>query len=1508
MDSRYKIILSNRNKNIYKEIELPAEAVRLAIGTGMNCDVRLHKSLFFEPVELVFAKDGGRWLMSCSDNLYLSVGDVRKIISQPMEHGDTVTVKYQASDTEVFTIDFLIDFSSGTIRYERSIDLAAVRGFTIGSAANANIAIGSPYVEGDIIRADRQGDSLRLEVVRSRYGVYLNGNRISRSAEVKNGDFFEVSDFFFYLKDGMLLTQIRGDMRVNGLAYTDRPLPDTYPMFNRSTRLKHAISEDPIEILDPPTKPQEPKNNLLIRLLPSLGMIIACGVMAFFGRSMILFSIISGGMGVITSVLTLREGKKEYKQGLEDRVEKYTAYIDRKREEIEAERQAEKTAMEELYISQTAEEERFGQFSPLLFERTPQDDDFLCVRLGEGAVEARRKIDHKHKEQLEVDDELQLLPEQLSEQFRYIQSAPVVCDLKSVNAIGVTGSELFRFEMLKNIVIDIVARQYYSDVRMVFAADGKNAGRIGWLRMLPHVCDEASGARMLVVDNDSKNLVFEYLYKELSAREQAKEHAGNIVVFFYDECGFKTHPISRFVGQAQQLGVTFVFFGDTPTDIPMGCGYIITQDSSSGGGKLIKTDDKDAAVDFSYPHISDRDAEKIIDLMAPVYSEAISLEGTLTKSISLFEMMNILAVDDIDLQERWSMSQVYSTMAAPIGVSMNGTVCLDLHDKADGPHGLVAGTTGSGKSELLQTYILSMSTLFHPYEVGFVIIDFKGGGMVNQFKDLPHLLGAITNIDGKEIERSLKSIRAELQKRQRLFAAADVNHIDRYIKKYRAGEVDTPLPHLILIVDEFAELKAQQPEFMKELISAARIGRSLGVHLILATQKPAGQVDDQIWSNSRFKLCLKVATSQDSNEMIKSPLAAEIREPGRAYLMLGENESLELFQSAYSGGPARTYDVGGKEFTIYSVSPAGRRAPVFAQKREKGREESSTQLQSVVEYIRQYCQRIGLHKLPDICLPSLAERIDFPAPAKMAAAAPGRVSVELGVADDPENQEQNVFSLDLASNNLMIIGSSQMGKTNLLQNIIRGLSAKYAPEEATIYIIDFASMVLKNFESLRHVGGVVCPTDDEKLKNLFKLLSGEIKERKEKLVAMGVSSFAAYKEAGKTDMPLIVLMVDNLTALKEMYLQDDDVLLNFCREGLSVGISIVIANSQTAGIGYKYLSNFSSRIALYCNDSGEYSSLLDHCRERIDSIPGRCIVDVEKRHLECQTYLAFAGEREIDRVNEITAYIEQINQTYSASSVKEIPSIPATLTADYVAAKLAGFMQRKFSLVAGLDYETITPQVLDFASMGLLAVTGRTGAGRHNWVNYALGMLERMYPGQSEVYFVDSIEKRLEPMRRLKNARAYSRRESDAAAYVVEIEKRLKERYDAVAAGDESALETSKLLVLVIDNQDAYTAINDDLNASTAYRNILGRYKNMRACIIAFVDNANIPYSAPEMLKTVRDQHQVMYFDDVADMKIMDLPLDVMRRFKKPIVLGDGYYFVKNESHKLKTALQSESG
>lgn len=1494
---RYKVTLSSNT--VYKEIELASDLQQVKVGTGVDCDIRLRKELFFGQIELTFIKNKDTWTVICSDNLYITVGDVRKLATKQLNHGDVLEVKYQDSDNLVFAMGFLIDFDDGK-KYERIIDIFGATSLTIGTSENCNITIGGEYAKDDALVLTRKSDGFVVDIQNTTWGVYINGKKAKNKDIIKDRDFLSVSDYFFYFKNNKIWTQIRKDLVVNALNFIDRPEQNSYPKFNRNTRVQIIVNKDDIEVLDPPAKPEKPKANILQRLLPSMGVLIASGVMAFIGSpTMLIFSGISGVMAIVTAVIGMKEGKKEFEQKTRDRFEKYNAYISNKRVEIEQARQEERTVLEEIYVSDEVARQNLTNFSYNLFDRSADDEDFLCVRLGTGNVAAKREINYKKQEKLEIEDDLQLMPAQLSDEYRTVQGAPVVCDLKAVNAVGVIGTIGCQLAMLKCMVLDIAARQYHSDVQLIFVADEANKDHVWRYRMLPHVYNEALHTRNIVCNAESKNLIFEYLYKELSQREQRKSHDSNIVVFFLNECGFNSHPISKFVDKAKDLGVTFVFFGQERADIAQGCGALI-EVLDMRQGVLVDTSDKNHSTKFIYNPIDDEAMDSIVSLLTPVYTEEISLEGTLTKNISMFQLLNILAVDDLDLTKRWASTKVHKSMSAPIGVSKTGVVSLDLHDKFHGPHGLVAGTTGSGKSEILQTYILSMATLFHPYEVGFVIIDFKGGGMVNQFWELPHLMGAITNIDGREINRSLKSIKAELQKRQRLFAEANVNHIDKYIQKFKIGEVREPLPHLIIIVDEFAELKAEQPEFMKELISAARIGRSLGVHLILATQKPAGQVNEQIWSNSRFKLCLKVQTQEDSNEVLKSPLAAEIKEPGRAYLQVGNNEVFELFQSAYSGASERADDSNVKEFAIYELPDTGKRVPVFAQRRQKSGENSSTQLDAIVRYVHDYCDKTHISKLPDICLPALSEIISFP--EKISKRNGESIWADVGIYDDPDNQYQGTYAIDLTNQNVMLIGSAQSGKTNVLQTIIRSVATNYTPEEVNIYIIDFASMVLKNFEGLNHVGGVVTASEDEKLKNLFKLLRSEMEARKEKMLSVGVSSFAAYKEAGKTDIPQIILMIDNLTALKELYFQDDDELLSLCREGLSVGISVVIANAQTAGIGYKYLSNFSCRIAMFCNDSGEYGSLFDHCRERIEDIHGRSIVEIDKIHLECQMYLAFEGEKEIQRVAEIRTFISRVNENNRGACARVIPLIPAVLTSEYIQTNFAAYMQEPYTVITGLDYATVSPAVLQLNGVGAIGISGKPGAGMQNFICYIIQMLGTIYPGNTEVTIIDGLNKRLAGMKSVANVVSYDFLADRAIDAVNRLEQRLAERYNALAT--EAGCEDNHLLLLVLNSRDAVEAISSNTTAMNAYRNITGKYKNMNVCVlVGDFENANVPYAAPEIFKKLKETKQIFFFDDLANIKILDMPLAMLRQFKKQVEVGEGYFIRDNECCKIKTPI-----
>lgn len=1491
MENGYKMIISNNN--LYKEFELPAERREVRVGTTVGCDFRLHRDLFFEQVELTFVKEAEVWSLFCADNLYASVGDSRKLMTISLKHGDTFSVKYHKSDSEVFAVEFLIDFDKNERKYERAIDISGNANIRIGSDVSSQIKIKSPYIKNDLIELQHSKQDCELRIKQTTYGVYHNGSKAGDVCTLKNGDFFSVSDFIFYYKNNILWTEIRDDLTVNGVSFTDYPNPNNYPKFIRNTRVRTILNKDKIEVLDPPAKPQKIKSNLFLSLLPSIGMLVTSGLMASMGGSMIVFSFISGGMAIVTAVLTAIQNKVDFKKESKDRIEKYQKYADNKRIEITKYRNEERDTLERIYIDLQTEQSLFKNFSSDLFDRQIQDDDFLQVRLGLGNIKSARNIEYKKQERLEIEDDLQLIPEKISDEFSVLANAPVVCNFKDSNSVGIIGNEENRFSIMKNIIIDICARQYYADVQLFFIATEEHSNKVKWLRFLPHVSNETTNFRNIVCDDESKNIVFDFLYKELSQREQGKK-GKHIVVFFYDECGFQTHPISKFANKLKELSVTFVFMADTKGDIPQGCSSLIWVDSLSTG-KLVNSSNQDEKTEFTYNSIDDISAQEIINLLAPVYTEEISLESTLTKNISLFEMLNIFVVDDLNLEKRWEESRVFQSMAAPIGVTKTGVICLDLNDKAHGPHGLVAGTTGSGKSEILQTYILSMATIFHPYEVSFVIIDFKGGGMVNQFKNLPHLLGAITNIDGKEIDRSLKSIKAEIQKRQRLFAEAEVNHIDKYIQKYKTGKLSIPVPHLILIVDEFAELRAEQPEFMKELISAARIGRSLGVHLILATQKPSGQVDDQIWSNSRFKLCLKVQSQEDSNEVLKSPLAAEIKEPGRAYLQVGNNEVFELFQSAYSGAPEKMIDTNIKEFTLCEVNESGKRNPIYIQKKKKTSGSNKTQLEAIVEYVSKYCNEKKIGRLPNICLPPLPTVIEYP-----EFLSKNSSMIKIGIFDDPDNQVQEAATIDLDNKNTLIIGSAQYGKTNVLQSFIRTIASSTTPNEANIYILDFGSMVLKNFESLNHVGGVVCSYEDEKLKNLFKLLFSEISTRKEKLVSVGVSSYSSYIEAGYNDLPHIYLMIDNLTALIELYLEDDDSLLNIVREGISVGISTIIANSQTAGIGYKYLSNFANKIAFYCNDSTEYTNIFDHTSLQPDDVAGRCVLEIEKRMLECQTYLAFEGSKEIERVQKMQKFISEVNKKSDGMKAMKIPCIPTVLTEGAIKQDFRAIIDG-YKLPIGLTYSEVNPFYLDFSQLGIMGLCGKENTGHKNFVQYIISTFEsnrERYPVRVVIF--DDITRKFEYLKNSPIVDTYTLDVDQVVDIIQDWHSVLEKRYNSIME-DGSIGENTELLLMIVQNNDIAKKIGDDFELMEQFNEMIARFKGMNVAIIfSNYNNASLSYDAPEPLRLIKEQQHIMFFEDLDNLKTFDVPYEEIRANRKKLESGDAYYILDNMVTKLK--------
>ena len=1492
MDYQYKIIISNRN--LYKEFELLPDVEKIKIGTTSACEFRVDRDYFFDSIELELVKNNNNWEVFCSDAVYISKGDMRKLISVELQHGDALVVKYAATGDEVFKLRFMIDFEAKVPFYNWRINLSKQESWIISDEQRADVYLDSFFSQGTVIQIYKEKCGYVLEELHSKFGIYQNGQHITGKVQLTDYDFISVADFSFFFKEGWIYFD-KCNVNVPGAKVEElQPTSNSliYPLFNRNTRLKSRLSGEKIDILVPPAVPQKPEENLVMTMLPAIAMLVLTVVVRGFmsntsNFTYILFSVCTMSMGILTSLATHFKTKKKYRDECRERIEQYAAYIEGKREEISKLRQEELDILNEIYHDTKYDIETIENFSSELFDRVSQDDDFLKIYIGKGDVKALRQVDYKEQETFETNDELMEVPLQIANDFKYIENAPLTVDFKNSNAVGIIGDKNENYSFLKNIVIDLASRHYYGDVKLVLLL-GDDKEKYDWLRFLPHISN-VKGTRSVVYDNETKSSIFELLYKELSLRKERKDgkNAEHIVILIMDERELKNHPLSQFIACASTLNVTFVFFEQHAEQLPLCCGELLEL-VGNGTGYLCDVKDRNHKKKFKYETVDDATMIRICKKLAPVYCEEISLESSLRKNISLFELLRIYSVEDIDLKGRWQNAQVYNSMAAPLGVNAKEEiVSLNLHEKAHGPHGLVAGTTGSGKSEILQTFILSAATLFHPYEISFVIIDFKGGGMVNQFKDLPHLIGAITNIDGREIDRSLKSIKAELLKRQTLFAEANVNHIDKYIKLYKEGQVRTALPHLIIIVDEFAELKAEQPEFMKELISAARIGRSLGVHLILATQKPSGQVNEQIWSNSKFKLCLKVQNKEDSNEVLKSPLAAEIKEPGRAYLQVGNNEIFELLQSAYSGAPEKSEDSTEKEYKIFSLDFGGRRKPLYEQKKKDSNKGNRTQLEAIVEYIEKYCKEQQINRLPSICMPPLAERIEIGKYSQNYELT----SLPIGIYDDPDSQYQGEAKFNFCEDNTMIIGSSATGKTNLLQTIIRQIAAKFSPREANIYIMDFGAMYLKNFERLHHVGGIVTISDEEKMRNLFKLLGEEIQIRKAKFLEMGISSFAAYREAGYTEYPQIFLIIDNFTAFKEVYADSqEENLIYISREGLTCGISVIVTNSQIAGLGYKYMSNFACRIAFHCNDSSEYSSLFERCRMQPKDVPGRALCKLNKDLFELQTYLAFEGEKEIERSNAIREFIEKTNAKYAREYAKGIPEIPSVLKYSYIESN-CNYKKKPFEYPIALDYASVDVVALDFKQVNELCIIGNDQTKRLGVLAAIFKSLEQNLQFEGvKAYILDNVERPLKAKAELPYVEKYTVDYSLTEEFINCIATELAQRYDVLIREGMEAIQKMPLCMVVVNNREVIEHISATKTIMEIYNKIVKQYKALGICFLyADVDDAPIGYSAPELMKRLKENKKALITTtNLKEFKFCEIPASTLRAVKE-LKNGDCY-------------------
>ncbi|GAB2025400.1 type VII secretion protein EssC [Lactovum odontotermitis] len=1187
--------------------------------------------------------------------------------------------------------------------------------FVIGPSAIANIKT--------------QGRS-QIVIHEAHFGVnaqellYFNDERLEGShsiSNVKTGDQILTPEFLLEKrrKQWKLTTFTPELVFKKGSFLRQKPeaeFPEDFPDYRRSPRLNLEPPEDKFKIEKIEAAQKPGKNRLLRAILPPVGMLVVMGLMSVLTGRNPLMMIGMGAMSVITAAFTVSQyftDKKEHQLQEAARKENYDVYLINVSSDIGKAYKEETKVLNFRQPSPQALSEMIEVYDSRIYERMTNNKDFLEVSLGTGEQPSHLTVTNDLSAR--ETDALSERVRKLTEFYQTQRGVPVTLNLPG-QTLGLVGTYPVLKTAVENLLLQAAFFQSYRDVNFISLVPEKDYRKDwGRWRLLPHFRLQELGMRGLIHDAKTRDIVLSSFYQLLNRRKQLLQEAGkekpqfspHYLLTIFDDSYLAGHGINEFLAEdMSELGVTVIWAKEDQKLLPETVTALIDY-KNQGAGEIVNDHSLYLASPF-LPYKSLPNLERTLRRLTNLHHVEVE-KNAIPESLSLLEQYEVKTVEELNIRERWEEAEPNKSIKSLIGWrGKKEYMYWDLHERVHGPHALVGGTTGSGKSEFLTTYLLGLAVNFSPEDIGMLIIDWKGGGIANTLEKLPHFMGAITNLDGAGTERALASIKAELEKRQREFAAFGVNNINAYMSLYKrrhenkpdVNYPEQPIPHLILVSDEFAELKANVPEFLDELTSVARIGRSLGVHLILATQKPSGVVNDQIEANSRSKIALKMASEQDSNELLKTHDAAHITQPGRGYLKVGENEVYELFQSGYAGVPYNPNAVVSEKVDerIYRITDLGQAEVVYDPGEEvvQGQDASElpTQLEAVIEEVGKVFQASGLTLPAKPWLPNLETRLATPL---VRQTAERNLCIPLGLMDIPSEQLQKEYLFDLEkASHTAIFSSPGYGKSTVLQTLVMNLARQNTPEQVQFYLMDFGTNGLLPLKGLPHTIDITTADNTEKTDKLLGRIRKELSQRKQLFTKAQVATINQYNskyEAGSLPMQVVVLDNYDTIAESEGNARDkyDSLISQLLREGASLGIYIILTANRAGVVKMSMQSNIQTKIALYLLNQDELISLFGKERLQAQEVLGRGQVVVGVPRM-VQVYLPKEGENESQILGALEEEIRELDRRWQGKRPLPIPMVPnEVLPYDFVNDPKVTRLTQKMVLPMGYDMNSAMP-------------------------------------------------------------------------------------------------------------------------------------------------------------------------------------------------------------------------
>lgn len=1091
-------------------------------------------------------------------------------------------------------------------------------------------------------------------------------------------------------------------------------------IFNRPPRVQRSLPRGEVEI-PPPPQPSFKGGRMgwLVLILPVVLALLTLlsSILIAVVRPDInaIFLLATGLMSVgflVSSVVSL------FEKLMSDREERrhYIRILEETENELRNYRREQQTILHYLYPALPQIFEWPGRLDLRLWERRPLDPDFMNLRLGIGS-----RLNNIPVNTLKKNRPAPLLDRavSISQAFQEIPDVPDMVELGKVAFLGLVGPQELTGPFMRSIICHLAALHSPEDVKVLATYSPTRAEEWFWLGWLPHARvgnQRGEDFPLVASHSDQLEVLSNFVLETLKARQNRRDQEGsgfeiglnkpkaaytfpNLVWFVENFELVQDEPaIKKLFEVGAELGVYLVTTSPDLSGIPAQCRAVA--EILPNGRVRYSTAGENGRVTTLLPDLASLgDCEDFSLAMAPIKLKATSEKGEFTSSLRLLDMLELTPANGemFDPLSFWNRSAV-AQLKAPIGRVFGGQpLFLDISDKGHGPHGLIAGTTGSGKSELLLTIVSSLALTNHPDNLNFILGDFKGGATFNPFVNLPHVVGMMSDLDLPIVERAMTAIFSELKRREHLLKQEGVTHIRDYQKKKPRPK--TPLPYLLVIIDEFAEMKEQAPDFMDKIVNIARTGRTLGVHLILATQRPAGIVSGQLNSNTKFRLCLRVESAEDSVDMLGRKDAALIpsNAPGRSFFKVG-SDIYEQFQVArvavpFEGGE----DAQKDEQEVKIVDHYWRSAPLAPEKLTRSGpilldDDEDNQVAMDYDVIVRQCldaarrtilrnsHRPWLEPLKtQYFLPDLLEAPALPAFGQKSESWPdqppfGYGCAPVAIVDDVVAQDQYALVMDLSrQGSYCISGLGVSGKTTLLRTMLLGLALTHAPDQIRFAIVDMGN-TLGDFANLPHPTGYVSISQKNLLNGFMRDLYEELQRRKHLFARAGVLDLASYR-AQDAALPVIFIAFDNFASIRHDPPFDMEYLKAIVREGRAYGLHLAITMERAMDFEHGRMMDEFFQVALRQSRDDIIFPVPRNMVGSWDGKPGRGFIRGLPHQPPLEIHVALpcktAPEEQSKAINAMVGRLSEAARQDSRYASLDQPATPIVLPAynDFAAAQ-----------------------------------------------------------------------------------------------------------------------------------------------------------------------------------------------------------------------------------------------